>query len=91
MKLCTVGKDETYRGNGLCAPDKYCPWVNKENGNGNGNGKGNRNGRKHGLRTPNEGINQRYLTKYASAVPTNLGLGFNFRPSSEGNFLSGRP
>jgi hypothetical protein len=53
----------------------------------------------HGLRTPNEGINQRYLknwtdvrqTKYALAVPKNLGLGLNFRPCSEGYFLSGRP
>jgi hypothetical protein len=50
----------------------------------------------HGL--PNEGINQRYLknwanvvTKYASAVPKNLGLGLNFRPCSEGYFFSGRP
>ena len=46
---------------------------------------------KHGLRTPNEGINQRYLkigpmwqTKYASAVPKNLGVVVNFRPCSEG-------
>ena len=52
----------------------------------------------HGLRTPNEGINQIYLknwadveTKYASVVPKNLGLGLNFRPCSEGYFLSGRP
>ena len=52
----------------------------------------------HGLRTPNEGINQRYLQnwadvadKIASAVPNNLGLGLNFRPCSEGYFLSGRP
>merc|ERR1712129_462549 len=43
----------------------------------------------HGLRTPNEGINQRYLknclwqTKNASAIPKNLGLGLNFRPCSE--------
>ena len=51
-----------------------------------------------GLRTPNEGINQRNLkiwvmwqTKYASAVPKKLGLGFNFRLCSEGYFLSGRP
>ena len=40
----------------------------------------------HGLRTPNEGINQRNLkyAKYASGVPKNLGLGFVFRPCSEG-------
>ena len=51
-----------------------------------------------GLWTPNEGINQRNLkiwadvqTKYASAVPKNLGVGVNFRPCSEGYFLSGRP
>ena len=30
-------------------------------------------------------------TKYASAVPKNLGVGVNFRPCSEGYFLSGRP
>ena len=31
-------------------------------------------------------------TKYASAIPKNLGLGVDFRPySSEGYFLSGRP
>ena len=54
--------------------------------------------RGHGLRTPNEGINQRNLKvwanvadKYASAVPKNLGLGFDFRTSSEGDFLTGRP
>ena len=54
----------------------------------------------HGLRTPNECINQRYLknwanmywqSKYASVVPKNLGVGVNFRPCSEGYFLSGRP
>ena len=32
-----------------------------------------------------------WQTKYASAVPKNLGLGLNFRPCSEGYFLSGRP
>ena len=39
----------------------------------------------HGLRTPNEGINQSYLKnwayvadKIALAVPKNLGLGLNF-------------
>ena len=37
----------------------------------------------HGLQTPNEGINQRYLK--------NLGLGLNLRPCCEGYFLSGRP
>ena len=30
-------------------------------------------------------------TKYASAVPKNLGLGFDFRPCSGGDFLTGRP
>ena len=30
-------------------------------------------------------------TKYASAVPKNLGVGVDFRPFSEGNFLSGCP
>ena len=53
----------------------------------------------HGLRTPNEGRNQRNLkiwagvadTKNASAVPKNLGVGVNFRLCSEGYFLSGRP
>ena len=42
----------------------------------------------HGLRTPNEDINQRYLKNWAgvadtisfpSAVPKNLGVGVNFR------------
>jgi hypothetical protein len=49
-------------------------------------------------RTPNDGINQRYLKnwanvaeKYASAVPKNLGVGVNFRPCIEGYFLSWRP
>ena len=51
---------------------------------------------RHGLRTPNEGKNQRRIgpmwhTKYAAAIPINLGLGLNFRPCSEGYFLSGRP
>ena len=32
-----------------------------------------------------------WQTKYASAVPKNLGLGLNFRPCSEGHFLSGCP
>ena len=31
-----------------------------------------------------------WQTKYASAVPKNLGLGSNFWPCSEGNFFSGR-
>ena len=52
----------------------------------------------HGLWTPSEGINQRNLKIWAdaadihaSAVPKNLGLGFDFWPCSEGNFLTGRP
>ena len=32
-----------------------------------------------------------WQTKYASAVPKNLGVEVNFRPCSEGHFLSGRP
>ena len=32
-----------------------------------------------------------WQTKYAAAVPKNLGVGVNFRPCSEGYFLSGRP
>ena len=32
-----------------------------------------------------------WQTKYALAVPKNLGVGVNFRPCSEGYFLSGRP
>ena len=32
-----------------------------------------------------------WKTKYASAVRKKLGLRLNFRPSSEGHFLSGRP
>ena len=32
-----------------------------------------------------------WQTKYAAAIPKNLGLGLNFRPCSEGYFLSGRP
>ena len=31
-----------------------------------------------------------WQTKYASTVPKNLGVGVNFRPCSEGYFLSGR-
>ena len=44
----------------------------------------------HGLRTPNEGINQRNpkiyadaADKYASAKPKNLGVGMDFRSCSE--------
>ena len=54
------------------------------------------NNMEHGLRTPNEGINKRHnfgpmwQTKYVSAVPMNLGLGLDFRPCSEGDFLTGR-
>ena len=32
-----------------------------------------------------------WQTKYAAAIPKNLGLGLNFWPCSEGYFLSGRP
>ena len=32
-----------------------------------------------------------WQTKYASAKPKNLGVGVNFRPYSEGYFLSVRP
>ena len=32
-----------------------------------------------------------WQTKYAAAIPKNLGLGLNFRPCSEGYFLSVRP
>ena len=52
---------------------------------------------KHGLRTANEGINQRYLKYWANVADkicfgrTYLGLGLNFRPCSEGYLLSGRP
>ena len=50
----------------------------------------------HGLRTPNEGINQRkfglmWQTKYALVVPKNLGVGVDFRLFSEGDFLSEHP
>ena len=48
--------------------------------------------------TPTEGINKRNLKiwadvadKYVLAVPKNLGVGVDFRPCSEGNFLSRRP
>ena len=55
------------------------------------------NGIQHGLRTPNIDINQRNLkfwvnvAKYALAITINLGLGFDFRLCSEGDFLTGRP
>ena len=55
----------------------------------------------HGLRTPNEGINQRNLKICADAwcgrqnmlrlYLKYLGVGVDFRPFSEGDFLSGRP
>ena len=53
----------------------------------------------HGLLTPNEGINQRNLKIWADPADKicfgrnyiNLGLGFDFRPCSEDNFLTGRP
>ena len=32
-----------------------------------------------------------WQTKYAAAIPKNLGVGVNFRPCSEGYFLSGCP
>ena len=32
-----------------------------------------------------------WQTKYAATIPKNLGVGVNFRPCSEGYFLSGRP
>ena len=32
-----------------------------------------------------------WQTKYAAAIPKNLGVGVNFRPCCEGRFLSGRP
>ena len=55
--------------------------------------------RTHKLRTPNESINQRNLKIWAdvadnicaSAVPKNLGLGVDFWPCSEDNFLTRRP
>ena len=53
---------------------------------------------KHGLWTPNEGINQRNLKFWADVadkicffVPKNLGLGLKFLLCSEGDFLTGRP
>ena len=53
-----------------------------------------------GLGTRNEGMNKRNMkilsnvadkTKYALAVPYNLGLGVDFWLCSEGDFLPGRP
>ena len=52
---------------------------------------------KHGLQTSNEGINHRNLKFWANVagkiltVAKNLGLGFDYRPCSEGDFLTGRP
>ena len=54
---------------------------------------------RHGLRTPNEGINQRNLKIWADVADKicfsrNLNIWewvVDFRPCSEGNFLSGRP
>ena len=57
-----------------------------------------KNERNHGLRRPNEGINQRNLKiwtdvadKIASAISKNLRVGVDFRPCSEGDFLTGCP
>ena len=36
-------------------------------------------------------IGPMWQTKYAAAVPKNLGVGVNFRPCSEGYLLSERP
>ena len=53
---------------------------------------------RNGLRTPNEGINQRNLKiwadvadKISMAVPKNLGVGVDFRRCREGDFLTDRP
>ena len=43
----------------------------------------------HGLRTTNEGINQRNLKIWAGVK--NLGVGVDFRPRSEGDFLTRGP
>ena len=50
----------------------------------------------HGLRTPNEDINQRCLKNWADVADKicfakNLGVGVNFRPCSEDYFLSRHP
>ena len=59
---------------------------------------GDDDGSNHELRTPNEGINQRnpkiwdnVADKYASAVLKNFGVEVDFRPCSEGDFLTGHP
>ena len=51
----------------------------------------------HGLRTPDEGINQRNLKFWANvadticfAAPKNLGLGFDFWQCSKDDFLTRR-
>ena len=47
----------------------------------------------HGLWTSKEirKFGPIWQTKYASAIPKNLGVGVNFGLSSEGDFLTGRP
>ena len=52
----------------------------------------------HELRTPNEGMNQRYLKNGADVADKicfgrtkNFGIGIEFWPCIEGYFLSGRP
>jgi hypothetical protein len=52
----------------------------------------------YGHQVKAEGINKRNLKiwadvadKYALAVPKNVGLGFDFWPCSEGDFLTRRP
>ena len=52
----------------------------------------------HGLRTPNEGVNQRNLKFFAYVAdkicfgqPKNLGEGVDLQPCSEGHFLTGCP
>ena len=51
----------------------------------------------HGLRTPNEGINQRNLKTWEDVADkicfgrTFLEVGVDFRPCSEGHFLTRRP
>ena len=56
------------------------------------------NSKLHRLRAHNEGIIQTYLKiraveaeKYASAIPKSLGVGVDFWPCSERDFLTGRP
>ena len=51
----------------------------------------------HGLQTSNEGINQRNLKIWADVADKicfgrtqQLGMGVNFRPCSDGDFLTGR-